>query len=200
LNLHSLFVLAKSSVWTFFIFQHNKIRTVQLASSFSFPLPAAASPSINVVMRAMLCYAFFPLSQDELTASTLSSGNALSRRLPSRAKTEALNSHYRRRIPSPNCLTFTLHCYKKIISTLDTLITTQLRLHFASYLARAPHLRSSTRHCRSLSLLSHVHRPCAQWHPQWWTSQPSFAFWITYRHLNSCKKIFWNIAAFYKLV
>jgi hypothetical protein len=42
--------------------------------------------------------------------------------------------------------TSTLHCYKKIISTLVTLPTTQSHLHFVSSLARAPRHRSSTRY------------------------------------------------------
>jgi hypothetical protein len=73
---------------------------------------------------------------------------------------------------------------------LITLLTTQLCLHFASSLARAPRHQSSTRRCYSLSLLSHTHCPSAQWHPRWWTSQPSFTSWIAYRHVNSRKKYF----------
>jgi hypothetical protein len=36
------------------------------------------------------------------------------------------------------------------------------------------------------------HRPSAQRHTWWWISQLYFASWTTYRHVNSCKKIFWN--------
>jgi hypothetical protein len=92
----------------------------------------------------------------------------------------------------PEPLTPTLHCYKKVNSTLVTLATTQPRLHFASYLTRAPHRQSSTRRHGSLSLSSHTHHPFTQRHPRWRTSRPYFAFWTTYRLLNSCKKIFWN--------
>jgi hypothetical protein len=42
----------------------------------------------------------FPLSQDELAASTLSSSNASSRRFPSWAETDVLNMHHHRRPPS----------------------------------------------------------------------------------------------------
>jgi hypothetical protein len=84
---------------------------------------------------------------------------------------------------------------KKIISTLATVPTTQLCLHFSSFLSRAPCHHSSTHRRRSISPLSRAHHPSAQWHPRWRTSQPSFAFWTTYRHVNSRKKIFWNTAA-----
>jgi hypothetical protein len=94
-----------------------------------------------------------------------SSGNVLSRRLPFRTETEALNPHHRHRLPSLDRLTPTLHCYKKIISTLATLPTIQLRLHFASSLAKAPLHQKSTYHYRSLSPLSHTHRPSTQQQP-----------------------------------
>jgi hypothetical protein len=119
----------------------------------------------------------------------------LSHRLPSQAETEALNPHRHRRLPSPDRLTPTLHCYKKIISSLATLPTTQLHLYFASFLARALCHQSSTRCCHSLSPLSYTHLPSTQRHPQWRTSRPSFTSRITYRHANSHKKIFWNGAA-----
>jgi hypothetical protein len=60
----------------------------------------------------VLCHTSFSLSQDELTASALSSDNALSCRLPSWAKTETLNPHHRRMLPSLNRSNPTLHCYK----------------------------------------------------------------------------------------
>jgi hypothetical protein len=82
------------------------------------------------------CHTSFPLSQDELIASTSFFGNALFYHLTSQAKTEALNLYHRHRLPSSDHPTPTLHCYKMIISTLATLPTTQLRLHFTSSLAR----------------------------------------------------------------
>jgi hypothetical protein len=66
---------------------------------------------------------------------------------PSQVKTEALNLHHHHHPPSLNSPTPTLYCYKKVISTLITLPTTQLCLHFTSSLARAssskPHPLSS---------------------------------------------------------
>jgi hypothetical protein len=102
-------------------------------------------------------------------------------RLPSRTKTEALNPHHRRRLPSPDRLTLILHCYKKIISILITLPITQPHLHFVFSLARVPCHQSSPRRGRSLLLLSHAHCHSAQWHTQWQTCRPSFAslgMWI----------------------
>jgi hypothetical protein len=125
------------------------------------------------------CHASFPLSQDELAAFASSSENALSHCLPSRAETEALNLHQYCMLPSPDRWTPTLHCYKKIISILATLPTTQPRLYFASSLARTPRHRSSTHRRSSLSPLSYTHRPSAQRYPRWWTSRPSFTFRIT---------------------
>jgi hypothetical protein len=49
-----------------------------------------------------------------------------------------LNLHFRHWPPSPDHPISTIHYYKKIISTLVTLSTTQLCLYFASSLARAP--------------------------------------------------------------
>jgi hypothetical protein len=104
------------------------------------------------------------LSQDEFTPFASSYGNASSYHLPSRAKIESLNLHHRYWPPSLDSSTPTLHYYKKVISTLVTLPTTQSRLHFASTLARAPHHRSSTHRHRSFSPSSHMHHPSAQRH------------------------------------
>jgi hypothetical protein len=148
--------------WIFFIFQPNKIRVspTDLVSSL-FPLRCRLSSGRRHYVTA-LCHASFLLSQDEIAASASSSGNALFRRLPSQTEIEALNSHHRRGLPSLNRQTLTLYCYKKIISTLTTLSTTQSRLHFASSLTKTPHHRSSTHRLRSLSLLSHAHHLSAQ--------------------------------------
>jgi hypothetical protein len=70
--------------------------------------------------------------------------------------------------------------------------TTQLRLYFASSLARGSHHQSSTYCHRSFSLPSHAHHSSVQWHTRWQTSRPSFTFQTTYQHVNSYKKIFWN--------
>jgi hypothetical protein len=108
-------------------------------SSPPFPLPDAASPPIDAPYHAS-----FSLSQYELAIFASSSANASSRRLPSRVETEVLNSHYRLWPPSPDRPTLILYCYKKFISTLVTLLITQLRLYFFSSLPRAPRHRSST--------------------------------------------------------
>jgi hypothetical protein len=160
-------------VWIFFTFWSSRIHVspTNIVSSL-FP-PRWCLSSGRCCHDVMPCHASFPLSKDELAASASSSDNALSCRLASWSKIEELNSHHHRRLPSPDRLTPTLYCYKKIISTLVTLPTTKLHLHFASSLARAPHHRSSTRHHRSLSLLSHAHRPSTQWHPRWQTRWPS---------------------------
>jgi hypothetical protein len=71
--------------------------------------------------------------------------------LHSRAKIKALNSHHRHRPPSLDRLTPTLHCYKKVISTLVTLLTTQSCLYFASSLAAVIPF-----HCRTTPII-HSH-------------------------------------------
>jgi hypothetical protein len=159
----------------FFIFQPSKICVIptDFVSSLS-PLWCGLS-SGQRHHTAAPCHASFPLSQNALTASTSSFANILSHRLSFRAKTEALNPHHRHRLPYPDRSTPILHWYKKIFSTLATPLTTQPRLHFASFLAR-PHHRSSTHHCGSFLPLSHTHYPFTQWHPRWWTSQSSFVF------------------------
>jgi hypothetical protein len=139
-----------------------RVSPIDIVSSLSPPRCHLSSDRRHHVIAP--CHASFPLSQDELAASTPSSDNALSRCLPSRAKIEALNSHHRRMLPSQDCPTPTLHCYKTIVSILATLPTTQPHLHFTFSLARAPRHRCSTR-------------------------QRSFASRISYRHVNS-QKIF----------
>jgi hypothetical protein len=122
----------------FFNFHPSKIRVslTHIVSSL-FPLQCRIS-SDRHHHTATLGHDFFPLSQDELAVSVLSSGNTLSRRLPSRVETEALNSHHCHRLSSSDRPTPTLHSYRKIISTLTTLPTTHLCLHFTTSLARAP--------------------------------------------------------------
>jgi hypothetical protein len=149
---------------------------------------------------AASCHAFFPLSQGKLATSVSSFGNILSRCLPSRVETEALNLHHRCRLPSLDRSTPTLHYYKNIISTLATLSTTQLHFYFASSLARAlSHWSFTHRHC-FLSLLSHAHHPFAQWHLQWWTSRLCFASRTAYQNVNSRKNIFWNVTALREVI
>jgi hypothetical protein len=120
------------TAWIFFIFRPSKIRDSPTGVVFSLSPPQCHLSSSHHHHAAALCHASLPWSQDELAASTSSFGNASSRHLLSRAETEALNSHHRHRPPSSDHLTPTLHCYKKVISTLTTLPTTQPRLHFTS--------------------------------------------------------------------
>jgi hypothetical protein len=144
-------------------FDPVRFASAKLASSPPFRLGAVSSGRRH--HTGAPCHASFSLSQDGLAVSASSSGNALSR-LPSRVETEALNLHHRRRLPSSDRSTPTLHCYKKIISILATLPITQPRLYFASSLSRAPRHRSSTRRRRSVSPLSYAHHPSAQRHPR----------------------------------
>jgi hypothetical protein len=110
-------------------------------------------------------------SQDKFATSALSFNNASSRCLPSHVKTEVLNLHHYRQPPSPYRPTLTLHCYKKVISTLSTLSITQPRFYFTSSLIRAPYHRSYTHRRHSLSPPSHTHHPLAHQHLWWQTSQ-----------------------------
>jgi hypothetical protein len=109
-----------------------RFTSTQLAPSLCFPLPGAASPPTDITTLL-----------HHVTASASSSSNAWSHRLPSQTETEVLNPHHRYRSCSPDSPTLTLHCYKKVISILAILNTTQPHLHFASSLARAPHHRSA---------------------------------------------------------
>jgi hypothetical protein len=168
-------------VWIFFIFWHSNIHVSPTSVVSSLSPPGAASPSAGAVVR---CHTSFPLNQDEFTTSTSTYENASSRRLPSWAKIEALNLHHSHWPSFPDRPTPTLHCYKKDISILITFPITQSHLHFSSSLDRAPH------HCCSLSPSSHAHRYFVQQHLWWWTNRLSFTSQITYRHMNSCKKIF----------
>jgi hypothetical protein len=184
------FVTVESTVLIFIIFRSSKIRVspTDVVSSF-FP-PWCRLSSDRRHYAAASCHASFKWSQNELAASTSSSDNDSSCRLTSRAKTKALNLHYRCRPPSPDCATLTLRCYKKIISTLVTLPTTESCLHFGSSLGRTPCYRSYTHHHCSLSLTSHIHHPSAQRHPRWQTSRLAFTSWSVYRCVNSQKKYF----------
>jgi hypothetical protein len=133
-----------------------RIRASPTGVASSLSPPRYRLSSSRCCHTAVSCHISFPLSQDELATS------ASSRRLSSRAETGALNSHHRRRPPSPDHPTHTLHYYKNVISILTTLPTTQSHLYFASSQAGASRHRSSTCHCRFFSPSSHAHRPSAQ--------------------------------------
>jgi hypothetical protein len=107
-------------VWIFFIFWSNKIRIV---SSLSPPWCRLSSGRHRHAIAS--CHTSFPWSQDERTASASSSDNASSHRLPSRTETEALNPHHHHLPHSSDRLTSIIHCYKKVVSILATLPTTQ---------------------------------------------------------------------------
>jgi hypothetical protein len=111
------------------------------------------------------CLSSFSWNQDELTVSTSLSDNTSSCRLCYRAKIEVLNSYHRRQPRSPHRPTLTLHYYKKVISTLVTLSTTQPYFYFGSSLVRATRHQSSTHRHRFLSPSSHAHRLSTQRHP-----------------------------------
>jgi hypothetical protein len=145
-----------------FLHFSTRISPIGIISSL-FPLRYCLS-SDRCHHAVTLGHASFSLSQDELAASALFSSNALSYRLPSRAETETLNPHHHHRLLSSDRLTLILHCYKKIISTLVILPTTQSCLYFTFSLVRVPCHRSSIHHCHSISLPSHVHYPSAQRH------------------------------------
>jgi hypothetical protein len=162
-----------------FLYFFGSVRFVsaQLASSPPFSLPGAASPPADVTTSP--CHVTPRFLPHGVKMSSLHPLHPLTMlrpvAFPSRAKTETLNMHHRRQPPSPERPTLTLHCYKKVILILITLLTTQPHLHFAYSLARAPRHRSFTRRHRFLSPPSHVHHPSAQRHPWWWTNRPFFA-------------------------
>jgi hypothetical protein len=136
-------------VCIFFIFGKVKSASIQLTSSTLFPLPYDKCGH-----DAAPCHSSFSLNQDEFIASASSFSNALFYHLLFQLETKSLNPHHHSRPPSLNRLAPTLYYYKKIISILITLTTTQSYLHFTSSLARAPRNRSSTHHRRSLSSFS----------------------------------------------
>jgi hypothetical protein len=141
-------------VCIFFISQPSKIRVSPIGIVSSIFPPRCCLSSDWCCHAVAPCHISFPWSQDKLAASASSSGNTLSHRLPSRVQTEELNLHHHHYPPSLDHPTSTLHYYKKVISTLVTLPTTQSRLHFAFSLAKAPRHRSSTCRYHSLSPLS----------------------------------------------
>jgi hypothetical protein len=94
----------------FFIFWPNKIQVSPTNVVSSLFLPDVASPPTDVAKSS---HASFLWSQNKLVASASSSSNASSRRVPSRAKTKALNSYHRHRPPSSDHSTSNFHCYKK---------------------------------------------------------------------------------------
>jgi hypothetical protein len=166
-------------VWFFLFFSPVRFVSTQLMSFSLFLLPGAASPSTDVITAPHR----ITLPSHWAKMSSLHSLYLSVTLCPVAYPLEPILKYW-------ICNTATSHCYKKIISILTTLFITQPRLYFASSLARAPHHRSFTHRCRSLSSLSHAHHSSIQQHPRWRTSWPFFTFWITYRHVNLRKKIF----------
>jgi hypothetical protein len=149
----------ESTTLIFFIFRSCKIRVNPTGIVSSFSSVRCRLSSGRHCHAAAPRHTSFLWSKNELAASASSSGNTSSHRFPSWAENKALNPHRHCRPPSSNHPTPTLHCYKKVISILTTLPTTQPRLHFDSSLARASRNQSSTHHRRSLLSSSHAHRP-----------------------------------------
>jgi hypothetical protein len=118
LNFYHSFVLTESITLIFFIFWSSKIRVTPIDVVSSLSPPQCRLFSSWRFHATAPCHTSFSLSQDELAASASSSANALSRRLRSQAEIETLNSYHRGRLPSLDRPITTLHCYKKIISTL----------------------------------------------------------------------------------
>jgi hypothetical protein len=126
-NLHRPFIETESTTHIFFIFLHSKIRVIPTDVVFSLFPPRCHLSSAQCHYCPAPCHASFLWSQDEFAASASSSVNALSHHLPTWAETKALNLHHRHWPPSPDSPTPTLHCYKKVISILANLPTTQPR-------------------------------------------------------------------------
>jgi hypothetical protein len=118
----------------FFIFCAVRLTSAQLPLSPLFFLIGAASPTADIITPShCVMLPSFLLSKDELTASASSFGNGLSHRLPSWAKTKTLHLHNHCKLPFSDRPTRSLYCYKKIISILVILPTTQSRLYFTSF-------------------------------------------------------------------
>jgi hypothetical protein len=78
----------ESTTWILFIFWPSKIRVSLTGVVSSLFAPRCHLSSDRCRYVVMSCHAYFSWSQNELTASTLSSDNVSSCWLPSRAKTE----------------------------------------------------------------------------------------------------------------
>jgi hypothetical protein len=138
----------------------------------SFPpffLPGAVSPPADIVMSP--CYVTLPLESKRLRCLCFIFWQRFVPSSLSRVKIEVLNSHCRRRSPSSDSPTFTLHYYKNVISTLATFPP----LNWFSILPSHQSTTPSRRH-RSFLLSSHVYHPSIQWYPRWRNNWPSFIF------------------------
>jgi hypothetical protein len=123
--------------------------SAQLALSPPFPLLGTASPPSDIA--TLLCRVTFPSHWAKMRS--LPPLHLLAMLRPIGSLLEPKLKHWICTPTASHPLQTTwlpLHCYKKVISTLPTLPTTQ----------------STSRH-RSLSPPSHAHHPSAQRHPQW---------------------------------
>jgi hypothetical protein len=170
----------------FFLPTKIRVSSTDVLSSLFLPQCRLSSGRHHHVTAP--CHASFPLSKDELIASTSSSGKF--RPVASHLKPKLKHwIHTAARLPL-NRPTSILHCYESAISTVIILLITQPRLYFTSSLVTTSRHQSSTRHRRFLSLSSHAYHPSVRWHIWWWTSWLFFTFQITYRYVNSRKKYF----------
>jgi hypothetical protein len=97
----------------FFIFWPSKIHVTPTGIIFSLFPPQCFLSSGRHHHTIASCRTSFPLSQDGFAVFASSFSNVSSHRLPSRAKTKALNMHHHNRSPSSDRRTPTLHYYKK---------------------------------------------------------------------------------------
>jgi hypothetical protein len=149
-----------------------RIVSTQLTSSHPFPLLGVASRLTDVVTLPLRV----TVPSHWAKMSSLPSLHLSATLCPAALSLESKLKHWIRGLPSSDRLTPTIHWYKKIISILVTLSTTQPCFYFTSSIVRAPRHRSSTRRHHSLSLLSYTYHPFAQRHTRWWTSCLSFFF------------------------
>jgi hypothetical protein len=130
-----------------------KFASAQQALSPLFLLPGATSPPVGVATSSC-CVA--------LTSHGAKTSSPPSLHLLATLRPIASLLSRNQNIESTPPPSTSLHCYKKVISTLATLHTTQLCLYFTFSLIRASCHQSSTHHRHSLSPSFHAHRSSAQ--------------------------------------
>jgi hypothetical protein len=105
-----------------YFFDLVRFAWAQLTSSPPFFLPGGTSPLANTVIPPR-CVTLpshgAKTSSLHLAASASSFGNTSFCRLPSRAKTEAMNPYHHRQPPCTYHPTSTIHCYKKVHINLN---------------------------------------------------------------------------------
>jgi hypothetical protein len=136
LNLHHPFVPPESTAWIFFIFWPVRFTSVQLVSSPPFPIPSAASPLADVVTPPRRV----TLPSYSAKMSSLPLLHLLTKLCPIASPLEPKLKHWIRStvVGYPLWTAWlppSTTVKRSSISTLVTLPTTQLHLHFASSLA-----------------------------------------------------------------